>query len=262
MTELKLLPKTRIAMVGLGLMGGSLAMALKDKCLSILGIDTNIEAIQYALDKNIIDQGSTVLDTKIQNADLIILAVPVQQILRLIQELPTYQGGKAIVMDIGSTKREITSSFNSLPERFDPIGCHPMCGKENLTIHNADPVIFKNATFAITPLERTSKEAISLAYELADTIGSQPLQIDPETHDHWTGATSHLPYLISLALAISTPNEVAPLVGPGFKSTVRLAGTPKSMMLDILQTNRDEVLQHCRSYMTVHGGNRCTARKL
>ena len=249
MTDESNLSEIRITIVGLGLMGGSLAMALKGKCKAIFGVDTNPETIQYAIQNGIVSQASTHLESIPHQTELIILATPVQTILHLIQALPLYIENGAIVMDIGSTKREIVTALNRLPDCFDPVGCHPMCGKENLTIRNADPEMFKGSTFAITPLARTSQETIKLAHQIATTIGSMPLLTDPETHDHWTAATSHLPYLLSLALSLSTPIEVVSLVGPGFKSTVRLAGTPKSMMVDILRTNRDEVLLHLNNYI-------------
>lgn len=249
MTKGSYLSEMQITIIGLGLMGGSIAMALKGKCKMIFGVDANPETIQYAIQNDIVDQASTHLESIPYQTDLIILAAPVQTILHLIQALPLHIENDTILMDIGSTKREIVAAMEQLPERFDPIGCHPMCGKENLTIRNADPEMFTGSTFAITPLERTSQKTINLAHEIATTIGSIPLVIDPETHDLWTGATSHLPYLLSLALSLSTPTEVFPLVGPGFKSTVRLAGTPKSMMVDILRTNRDEVLHHLNNYI-------------
>lgn len=250
MKEQNTLSEARIAIVGLGLMGGSLALALKSKCEMVLGVDTDPETIAYALEKGIVDQASIKIDSLIHNANVVILAVPVSKIIEIIGLLPVYHPGNAIVMDIGSTKREILAAFKELPERFDPIGGHPMCGKENLAIFNADPHMFQNAVFAITALERTTESTQNFAVQVASAIGSRPLIIDPVTHDKWTAATSHLPFLLSLALSLSTPSEVAPLVGPGFRSTVRLAGTPKSMMLDILHTNRDEVLNQCKNYLS------------
>jgi prephenate dehydrogenase len=250
MNDQNILSEATITIVGLGLMGGSLAMALRGKCKMVIGMDTNSESITYALDHGIISRGSTKMNEIIQDANIIILAVPVGKILQIISELPTHHTGDAIVMDIGSTKKNITTALRTLPEQFDPIGGHPMCGKENLTIFNADPQLFKDAVFAISPLKRSSEKARGFACQLATAIGSHPMIIEPETHDHWTAATSHLPYLLSLALALSTPTEAAPLVGPGFRSTVRLAGTPSSMMLDILRTNRDEILGHCSNLIS------------
>jgi prephenate dehydrogenase len=141
-------------------------------------------------------------------------------------------------MDLGSTKAEIVRAMGDLPDRFDPLGGHPMCGKEKLSLSNADADIYKGATFAFCPLQRTSDKARGLAGEMTRAVGANPLWIDAETHDEWTASTSHFPYLLSAMLLLSTPLEANPLIGPGFKSTTRLASTPSSMMLDVLETNR------------------------
>jgi prephenate dehydrogenase len=118
-----------------------------------------------------------------------------------------------------------------------------MCGKETTGLENADPVIYQGATFAFTALQRTSSKARMFAEQLAQTIGSQTLWIDPDTHDQWSAATSHLPYMVAAALSSSTPSQSSPLVGPGFRSTTRLAATPASIMLDVLSTNRAYILE-------------------
>jgi prephenate dehydrogenase len=141
-----------------------------------------------------------------------------------------------------STKTEILHAMQDLPERFDPIGLHPMSGKEKSGPMNADPAIFKNAPFALVPLERTSARARTLAEQLALLVGSCPLWLDADTHDRWVAATSHVPFLVSSALVAATPLEAAPLVGSGFRSTTRLVGTSTSMMMDILATNRANIL--------------------
>jgi prephenate dehydrogenase len=217
-------------------------MALRGKCDKIFGVDTDHEAIAFAEKHGIVDQATMNPKEVLSKSNVIVLAAPVEVILQFIHNLPALHSGEAIVLDLGSTKREIVAAFDDLPDCFDPIGGHPMCGKEKLTIFNADAMLFHDAPFAFTPLERTTKMARDFATQLAEAIGAHPLWIAAATHDAWTAATSHLPYLISLLLALSTPSEAKPLVGTGFKSTTRLAGTPGSIMFDILRTNRDEIL--------------------
>jgi prephenate dehydrogenase len=126
----------------------------------------------------------------------------------------------------------------ALPDRFDPLGAHPMCGKEKASLRYAEVGLFQNATFALASLDRTSKRACRLGEELVRSVEAKPLWIEAAEHDRWVAASSHLPYLVASALARSTPEEVAPLVGPGFRSTTRLAGSSARMMADILATNR------------------------
>ena len=236
MVQSDFLNSSRVAIVGLGLMGGSLALALRDRCQTLLGIDPNPETLSLARRRNIVDQlapGPTLL---LPQADVIILAAPVGAIIEIIGDLPSLHHGSPVVIDLGSSKSEICQAFNTLPARFDPLGGHPMCGKETSSLVNAEETLFQGAVFAFTPLSRTSPRARAIAEELSRTIGSRPLWIDPKTHDQWTAATSHLPYLLASALSLATPSEATPLVGPGFRSTSRLAATTPSMMEDVLTT--------------------------
>ena len=105
-----------------------------------------------------------------------------------------------------------------------------------------DPVIYREAPFAIVPLARSSPAALALTGELVQAIDARPLLLDAATHDAWTAATSHFPYLMAAALVLATPSDAAPLVGSGFRSTARVAGSSVPMMMDILTTNRANVL--------------------
>lgn len=241
-TDFEILPESRIAIAGLGLMGGSLAHALRGYCRSILACDLDQSVITYALDGGIIDQGSTDAADILPQADIVILAAPIKGILKLIHQLPDLHPGSPILLDIGSTKVDVMNAMQNLPPRFDPFGGHPMCGKENGGIGNADASIFTEAPFAFTALHRTSAQARKFGGELAAALGSYPLWVDAETHDRWTAATSHLTFLVASALAAATPLESAPLIGTGFRSTTRVAASPASMMLDVLETNRSNIL--------------------
>ncbi|MEY2819641.1 MAG: hypothetical protein RL275_3104, partial [Chloroflexota bacterium] len=136
----------------------------------------------------------------------------------------------------------VVQGMSKLPERFDPIGGHPICGKEKLSLANAERTLYYAAPFLLTPLERTSSRALSAANQIIEALGAKGKVLDAIDHDRILASTSHLPFLISSALARTTPQDVAPFVGPGFKSTSRLAGTSSSMMLGVLQSNRENVL--------------------
>ncbi|MGB9639818.1 MAG: prephenate dehydrogenase [Anaerolineales bacterium] len=237
-----LLSGCRILIVGLGLMGGSLALALQGKCKSIYGVETNSATRELALRNQFVEGVFSDL-SNVPEVDLIILSVPVGKIIEMINQLEVFIPRPAVIMDIGSTKQAICQTMAGLDERFDPIGAHPMCGKEVLGIENADASIFLNAPFALVPLERTSEGAKNLVSQLVQEIGSKPIWLDAETHDRWVAAVSHVPYLLASILTLGTPLESSMLIGSGFRSSARLAATPTSMMADVLKTNREQILQ-------------------
>lgn len=249
MSNPQLLADSRIAILGLGLMGGSLAMALKGHCKQILGVDPNPAAVAYARKHNIVDIVAENPYDILPRADIVILAAPVGAILKLIRSLPELHPGEAIVLDIGSTKAVIVSEMEKLPSRFDPLGGHPMCGKEKLSLTNAEEGLFQEATFAFTPCENTSNNAYQFAEQLSKAIGATSLWLEADTHDLWTAATSHFPYLVATALTLTTPMDSAPLVGTGFKSTTRIAATPASLMLDIIATNQINIIESLDLFM-------------
>jgi len=242
-----------IGIFGLGLMGGSLAMRLKGQCARLIGFDSHPATLELALSKNIIDQAESFLPLPAGEGlgvrvDILILATPVHSILNLLQQLPSLISSPCIVMDIGSTKRDILQAMSALPDNFDPIGGHPICGKEKLGLENADPNLYQDSPFVITPLEQTTQRAKSAAQQIISVIGAQLIELTAEEHDRILASTSHLPFLIASSLVHSTPHDFASLIGPGFRSTSRLAGTPSHMMMGILKSNRDNVLSSIRNF--------------
>lgn len=240
------LTHSRIAVVGLGLMGGSLALGLRGKCAALYGIDPHAATLELALSQHIVDEADSDPAALLPKADVIVLAAPVPAILSLLEQLPSYTPNPCIVMDLGSTKRLVVEAMARLPERFDPIGGHPICGKEKLSLANAERTLYYAAPFLLTPLGRTSARALSAAHQIIDALGAKARILDAVEHDRILASTSHLPFLVSSALALATPQDVAAFIGPGFKSTSRLAGTPSSMMLGVLQSNRENVLNGLR----------------
>jgi prephenate dehydrogenase len=232
----------RICIVGLGLMGGSLALALRGYCNYIIGVDPDDATLELACEKNVVDFATDRLSEALLQADLVILAAPVRTNLALLEKIPQIHPDPLAILDLSSTKSAIVAAMNQLPEGFAALGGHPMCGKEKAGLEHADAKLFWDSTFALTETERTTPALCELADKMIAIISAQALWIDAATHDRWTAATSHLPYLISATLAASTPQEVAPLVGPGFQSTSRLAASDITMMLDILTTNQEQVL--------------------
>jgi len=236
------LKDSRIAIVGLGLMGGSLALALKGHCRRLSALDNDQSTLELALRQEIVHNAGDHPENILGDADMVILACPVPAILNWVNRLANYIQHSCIVLDIGSTKRTIVAALDTLPPNFDPIGGHPICGRERLSLHYAERFLYREAPFVLTPLTRTSDLARSAAQEILTALGAKAVWLNADDHDRILAATSHLPYLLSSVLAKTTTIEAEPLIGPGFRSTTRLAGTPSSMMLGVLHSNSDNVL--------------------
>jgi prephenate dehydrogenase len=247
------LKDSTVGIFGLGLMGGSLAMGLKGHCARLIGFDSDLVTLEFARSKNIVDQAESVplllkgegLGVRV---DFLILATPVPTILSTLRQLPALISHPCIIMDIGSTKRDILQAMSALPENFDPIGGHPICGKEKLGLENADANLFQNAPFVVTSLERTTQRAKSAVQQIVSAIGARQIEMNADDHDHILASTSHLPFLISSSLARSTPHEFSSLIGSGFRSTSRLAATPSSMMTGVLKSNRQNILNSIQQF--------------
>jgi prephenate dehydrogenase len=247
------LSEANVAVIGLGLMGGSMALALRDHCRQLKGLDVDPDTLILAEQMNLVKTASSDPRVVLNDADLVILACPVPAILSWLEQLPAYIQQPCVVIDLGSSKRTILTGMQELPLNFDPIGAHPICGKETLSLHNAEDGLYRGATIAVTPLERSGLGANQAVRQLVAALEAQMVVEEAAQHDRALAATSHLPYVLSSALVLATPPDVKRFIGPGFRSTARLAGTPASMMLGVLETNRDQVLERLKDFRAALG---------
>jgi prephenate dehydrogenase len=244
----KKLSESTVSIVGLGLMGGSLGLALKPYVSELHAVDSNLETIRLAEKMGLTDRGATDLARGVSSADLIILGTPVNSTLEIIRKLPTYRPDGCIVLDLGSTKRQICQEMSRLPASFAAMGGHPMCGREKSGLPAASADLYQGQTFLLCRTDRTTRTAESLILELVQAIGAEPLFLTPERHDSLVSTTSHLPYILSSLLMdqVGHQAEVDPLAwrvsATGLKDATRLAGSNPEMMLDILLSNHDEVI--------------------
>lgn len=239
------LAQARVAVVGLGLMGGSLALALRGRCQALWGVDSSPDVLAEACQRGIIDEATDLAGAL--GADLLVLAAPARAILAHLGELARWPppSGRPMVMDLGSTKTEIVSAMRQLPPAYAPIGGHPMCGKEVSGLAHAEAGLFQDKVFVLTPLERTPAWALSRALDLIAAIGARPLALTPERHDQLAAAASHLPYIAATVLVHSAEElgdeQVWQMAASGFRDTSRLAASDVTMMADILLTNREAI---------------------
>ena len=251
---MKELAEAQVAVVGLGLMGGSLAGALRGRCRAVVGVARRPETIEAALGRGLVDRGTTDLAAGVREADVVILATPVLAVLRLLDQVAPLLEVGCLLLDVGSTKALIVQEMAGLPDHVQPLGGHPLCGREVSGIVAADPSLYQGKAFVLTPLARTSGDALKLGVALVEAAGATPLILDAERHDHLLAAVSHLPYVAACALvgaaqvAASTDPAVWETAASGFRDTSRLASSDVTMMVDILLTNRDAVLAMLDAY--------------
>jgi len=250
------LSDSRVAVVGLGLMGGSLAAALKrgDRCAEVWGIAHRGWSIREALRRGWIDHGTLDLWQGVNEADIVVLATPVRTIILLIERIGPWLRRGCLLMDLGSTKQQVVVAMEDLPPGVEPVGGHPMCGKELSGLEAAEPGLYEGTIFVLTPLERTSPDALALAQELVRAVGARSLVLEPRRHDWLVTTVSHLPYCLAAAL-VQTAEEVGAedeqlweLAASGFRDTSRLAASGVPMMRDILLTNQEAMADLLRRF--------------
>jgi prephenate dehydrogenase len=253
MTDLK---GARVSVVGLGLMGGSLAASLKaaGACCEVLGVARRQWSIDRAKEQGWIDGGTTDLRQAASLSDIVVVATPVRTIVELVGDDANWQNSDCLLMDLGSTKRDVVAMMERLPVAIEPVGGHPMCGKALSGLDAAEMGLYQDATFVLVPLPRTSSGTLALARQLVVAVGAHPLIMEADRHDRLVGAVSHLPYCVASAL-IQTVDAVAArddlvwqLAASGLYDTTRLAASDVTMMLDILLTNRTVVVDLLHRY--------------
>lgn len=239
----------RIAVVGLGLIGASLCMDLKrlHLCREVRGISRSSQAVARGIRTGVIDQGTNRLESGVAGADIVVLATPVRVAIRQMQAMGPCLKPGAVVVDVGSTSVQVSEAMAALPPQAQPIVTHPMAGKETSGFDSAEPGLFQNAVWVLSPLPRTSPDALALFTQLVHAVGAHPVTMDARKHDRVVAAISHLPFLVSSALVCTVAAmgqdepEVWELAAGGFRDTSRVAASEVSMFLDILMTNRDNI---------------------
>lgn len=241
-----------ICIIGVGLIGGSLGMALRHSGAadSVIGCDIDPRTLHLAREAGAIDKGTESIPEAVKDADIVVLSTPVGTFERLASLMAPYLKPGAVVTDTGSTKGEIVRALQGLiPEGREFIGGHPMTGSEKGGIEAADKYLFENAVYVITPTGLNSNRAIARITALAEAVGSSIVVMDPDQHDTIVAAVSHVPHITASSL-VGTLMEVtreypsaALLAAGGFRDTTRVAAGDPNLWLQICFSNREKVVQ-------------------
>jgi len=234
----------RLCIVGVGLIGGSIGMGARQRGLAkhVVGTGRNAERLQMAMQKGAADEVTTSLQEGVTGADMVVVCTPVGLILPTVRLFQQWMAPHCVVTDVGSVKSALVATATELlGPRF--VGGHPMAGSEQAGVHNARADLFVGTTWAVTPIDGTSPEAVQRVTALAQGLGAQVITADPDEHDRAVALTSHLPHALALALmhvAESTPYPQ--LIGGSFRDGTRVAASSPELWRDIFLHNREHVL--------------------
>jgi prephenate dehydrogenase len=243
---------TQLALIGAGLLGGSVAAALRasGSVDRVTAFDSDAKAVQVGIARGIVDRGADSAAQAVADADVVLLAVPVGATAGVLAEIAPHVPAHALIFDVGSTKqsviadarRELAAGSSFSMKRFVP--CHPIAGSDASGIANADAALLRGRLVVTTPVEETNVQALEQIESWWRASGARVERMDAHTHDALFAAVSHLPHLVAFALVdtVATSEHAADklrLAGAGFRDSTRIAASDPTMWRDIALANRD-----------------------
>lgn len=246
----------RVAIIGVGLIGGSLGMALCAGGLAreVVGAGSRRENLLLAVEMGALHSFSDFPAEAASGAELVIIATPLSAVIPVLEEIMPALATGTVVTDVGSSKLEVVSRAGKiLAGGVDFVGGHPMAGSEQNGVRGADPYLFENAYYIITPTPQTSPEALGKVRKLAAGCGAKVIEMEPEKHDLAVAAVSHLPHLLASVMVntvagLPESESVLPLAAGGFRDVTRIAAGNPAMWRDIFKTNREAIQMMIRIF--------------
>lgn len=247
----------KVGFIGLGLIGGSLAKAIRQKNLAktIVAYNRDAKVLSMAQGDGTIDILAYQIDESFKDCDLIFLCCPVSVNIQVYKQLASFVNPDCIITDVGSTKNDIMQAVSETKADVTFIGGHPMAGSEKTRYDASVPYLFENAYYILTPFEHTDPSKTDKLYLLCQTIGALPIIMDPKEHDLVTAAISHTPHIIAASLVnmirdLDTPkNHMHTLAAGGFKDITRIASSSPTMWQQICLANPDFIIKTLNHYI-------------
>ena len=245
----------KVCIIGIGLIGGSLAKAIKRTHQSeiVFGFGRDRSRLEKAQKDNVIDQYSTDIGEALDGANMVIIATPVGSYESILKEMKPHIATNMVISDVGSTKvsviKAIKAVFEGTLDNFIP--AHPIAGKEKSGFEVSDDDLFVNKKVIITPLENNNSESIKILTKMWERVGAEVDFMTPKLHDDLLGMTSHLPHMLAFSLVnylISQHPEASVYAAGGFKDFSRIASGDSIMWRDICLHNRDAIIAHIKRY--------------
>jgi prephenate dehydrogenase len=240
--------------VGVGLLGGSLGLALKQRKLAgrVEGFVRRPESVQECEKLGVVNAAHLDLSKAVHDADLIVFCTPLAQMTELAQRMRSHIAGSALLTDVGSVKASIVAGLEPLLPNF--IGSHPMAGSEKTGPVAADAKLFEGAVCIVTPSARSNPKSVERIEELWRSVGGIPRRLSPEAHDELVSRSSHLPHvlaaeLVNYVLDPKLPKDQALLCANGFRDTTRIASGSPEMWRDIAISNRENLARELGQFI-------------
>ncbi len=232
----------KIAIVGVGLIGGSLGLAIKKKGLAhqVIGVSRQRKTLRAALRNRAIDIASQDIGI-VKDADLIILAAPVDTIIALALKIAKIAREDCLVTDVGSTKGEIVSKLEKVFPHY--LGSHPLAGSEKKGVVNACAKMFNNSLCILTPTRATRSAVLNKIKRFWQAVGARTVNLAPDKHDRILSFISHLPHIAAFSLIGAVPRQHLKLASGGLKDTTRIAYSDAGLWADIFLSNRRNILK-------------------
>ncbi|MBI4831994.1 MAG: prephenate dehydrogenase/arogenate dehydrogenase family protein [Candidatus Lindowbacteria bacterium] len=237
----------RTAIIGVGLLGGSVGLSLKARgiCGKVIGVSRSRTSIEIGLRIGAIDEAADEAAEAARDANLVVVSTPVGSVAGVIAEIESSIDDECIITDVGSAKRSIVYEVEKLHRagsRF--VGSHPLAGSEKKGVQHASAKLFEKALVFVTPTSSTDPDAANKIREMWEQFGGKVIDLDPEVHDRVVARTSHLPHIVAALLMAglrALPEEYSKLVGKGFLDTTRIASSDPEMWADICVSNFEEI---------------------
>ncbi len=235
----------RVAVIGVGLLGGSIALALRRRglCESVVGIGRDSSKLQRAVETGVLDEGTTDLAAGVADADVVLVATPVDHVVPYVRAAAEGARRARLITDVGSVKASIVEALGDLSPDVPFVGSHPLAGSEQSGFEHASPELLEGRVVFVTPTERTRSDVTGEARAFWESLGARVESIDAAEHDRVMAAVSHLPHLVASALAAAVPDFPAHYFGTGFRDTTRLASGSVAMWVPILLQNRTAIAE-------------------
>ncbi len=236
----------KVVIIGVGLIGGSLGLAIKKKRLAnkVIGVFRSKDTFLKAKKRKAVDEGSFDLSC-VKDADLVVLAGPVKTITAHIKLIANLVNRNCIIIDVGSTKSNILKSAQKYIKNDNIfVGCHPLAGLEKRGVVNADSGLFEDSICIVCSKNKPNSKIISFWKH----IGCRVITMDAKRHDRILALTSHVPHVLAFALVNSVPKDFVQFIGSGFKDTTRIAASDVEVWNDILLDNKNLVLDSLRNF--------------